>query len=385
MQDRLRGPRRWQTSNGRRIIRPQTPFEKFVDRVIAIATWPFRFTLDLIVHSFHHVATHWPRPRDLSSGSPGADVIALPSSSQLGDPESLPVISVVTPSYGYGHFIEWTIRSVLMQRYPKLELIVMDGGSRDATADVIQKYRSQLKYAESKKDKGQADAVVRGFKHSTGEIIAYLNSEEMMEPGALEFVARYFQEHPEVDMVYSHRIIVDDDNKVTGHWILPEHSDWYMQRWDYIPQETCFWRRSIYEKVGGIDRTFRFALDFDLFVRFMRAGARIRRVDRFLGAFRVHDVSKTSSQLQEGMVHPEVDRVWKKYNVRLARWQEIPAVGIREWIDVKSRQFAVSGKTLPGALRGVGYDFNRAWNGLLEDRALPEEVSKRATVSATGA
>src|SRR5262249_22750677 len=160
-----------------------------------------------------------------------------------------------TPSYGYGHFIEWTIRSVLMQDYPKLELIVMDGGSPDNTPEIIRKYRPWLTYAESKKDKGQADAVVRGFRHSTGEIMAYLNSDDMLAPGALEFVAEFFRDHPDVDMVYSHRVIVDDDNVVTGHWVLPDHSDWYMQRWDYIPQETCFWRRSIYEKVGGIDRT----------------------------------------------------------------------------------------------------------------------------------
>jgi glycosyltransferase involved in cell wall biosynthesis len=364
--------RRWREERARRRgqpIRPLTPIERFVDRVLTVVRWPFRFTFDLVLHLFHHIATHWPRPNDLSGCGPAAEGTAPAlASSTLGDPASLPTISVVTPSYGYGHFIEWTIRSVLMQRYPKLELIVMDGGSRDSTVEVIQKYRSELKHAESKKDRGQADAVVRGFKHSTGEIMAYLNSDDMLAPGALEFVAQYFQDHPEVDMVYSHRVIVDDDNKVTGHWILPEHSDWYMQRWDYIPQETCFWRRSIYEKVGGIDRTFKFALDFDLFVRFMRAGARIQRVDRFLGAFRVHNVSKTSSELQEGTVHPEVARVWRKYKVRLARWQEIPAVGIREWIDVKSRQFAVSGKTLPGALAGVGYDFDQAWGGLLNDR-----------------
>ncbi len=374
--------RRWRKHRsrwrGEDYIRPRTGFEKFVDRVISLIRWPFKFTLDLIVHSFHYVATHWPRPQDLSPGPPSADAAAPPPASPLsGD---LPTISVVTPSYGYGHFIEWTIRSVLMQNYPKLELIVMDGGSRDATVDVIRKYRSELKHAESKKDKGQADAVVRGFRHSTGEIMAYLNSDDMLAPGALEFVAQYFRDHPEVDMVYSHRVIVDGDNKVTGHWILPEHSDWYMQRWDYIPQETCFWRRSIYEKVGGIDRTYKFALDFDLFVRFMRAGARIQRVDRFLGAFRVHGVSKTSSELHEGTVHPEVARVWKKYKVRLARWQEMPAVGIREWIDVKSRQFAVSGKRLPGALPGIGYDFDLAWGGLLNDRA---EDNHRATASAS--
>jgi glycosyltransferase involved in cell wall biosynthesis len=373
--------RRWLDG---RPLRPQTPFEKFVDRVLRLITWTWRFPLDLIVRAFHHVACHWPRPRDLSSGVPAAGVTAPPPPTLDRDPSKLPVISVVTPSFGYGHFIEWTIRSVLLQGYPKLELIVMDGGSRDGTVDLVRKYRPYLKYAESKKDKGQADAVVRGFKHSTGEIMAYLNSDDMLAPGALHFVAQYFQDHPEVDMLYSHRVIVNDDNKVTGHWILPEHSDWYMQRWDYIPQETCFWRRSIYEKVGGIDRNFRFALDFDLFLRFMRAGACIRRVERFLGAFRVHDVSKTS-QLQEGIVHPEVAKIWKKYKVRLSRWQEMPAVGIREWIDVKSRQFAVSGKALPGALPGIGYDFDRAWGGLLNDGSMPDEMNQSASVSTTGA
>ena len=382
----LQGQRRWRTRRDKivhvpvRPVRPPTKFEKFVDRVLELFGMACRLPGDLIVHAFHYTACHWPRPRDLSVGAPAADAAAPAAPPALSsDPATLPTISIVTPSFGYGHFIEWTIRSVLMQGYPKLELIVMDGGSRDATTDVIRKYRAHLKYAESKKDKGQADAVVRGFKHSTGEIMAYLNSDDMLAPGALEFVAQYFQDHPEVDMVYSHRVIVDDDNKVTGHWILPQHSDWYMQRWDYIPQETCFWRRSIYEKVGGIDRTYRFALDFDLFVRYMRAGACIRRVDRFLGAFRVHEVSKTSSELHVGTVHPEVARVWRTYKVRLARWQEMPAVGIREWIDVKSRQFAVSGKSLPGALPGVGYDFDRVWSGLLNNNATPDEVLSPCT------
>jgi glycosyltransferase involved in cell wall biosynthesis len=299
----------------------------------------------------------------------------------LEDDPGLPTISIVTPSYNYGHFIEWTLRSILLQGYPKLEVIVMDGGSPDGTPDVLEKYRPWLKHAESKKDKGQADAVVRGFDHATGDILAYLNSDDMLAPGTLAFVAQFFKDHPEVDMVYGHRVIVNDANVVTGHWVLPRHSDWYMQRWDYIPQETCFWRRRIYEKVGGIDPTYRFALDFDLFVRFMRAGAIIHRADRFLGAFRVHEVSKTSSQLTNGHVHPEVDRVWTKYKVRLSRWQEMPAVGIREYIDIQSRRFAASGKVLPGALSGIGYDYDRAWGGLLNSPDMPpmKNNSKRTT------
>jgi glycosyltransferase involved in cell wall biosynthesis len=337
----------------------------------------FKLPVDIVVHAFHFVACHWPRPRDLSASTPSASLTIPPP--EPSNREDLPSISIVTPSYGYGHFIEWTIRSVLMQGYPNLELIVMDGGSPDATPEIIQKYRPHLKYAESKKDKGQADAVVRGFRHATGEIMGYLNSDDMLAPGALDFVGQFFLDHPDVDMVYSHRVIVDDNNIVTGHWIVPEHSDWYMQRWDYIPQETCFWRRSLYEKVGGIDPKYKFALDFDLFVRFMRAGAKIVRVDRFLGAFRVHEVSKTSSELEEGKVHPEVARVWRKYKVELAHWQQMPAIGIREWIDVKSRKFAVSGKSLPGALPGIGYNFDQAWGGVLNDGTMPPEPAPLAS------
>ncbi len=372
LRHRLAGPRGWKTAGRGGPPPPRTAFEKLLYFLAKVIYMSWKLPLDLVVHAFNFTACHWPRPRDLSRAIP-AEGLVVKTPAASGDPEGLPTISVVTPSYGYGHFIEWTIRSVLMQNYPKLELIVMDGGSPDNTGEIIRKYRPWLAYAESKKDKGQADAVVRGFRHSTGEIMAYLNSDDMLAPGALQFVAEYFRDHPDVDMVYSHRVIVDDNNVVTGHWVLPEHSDWYMQRWDYIPQETCFWRRSIYEKVGGIDRTYRFALDFDLFVKFMRAGAKIVRADRFLGAFRVHEVSKTSSQMEEGKVHPEVQRVWTRYKVQLAHWQQMPAIGSREWIDVKSRKFAVSGRALPGALPGVGYDFYRAWGVVLRGGGMPEE------------
>ncbi len=357
-------------------IRPEdlvapTRIERMMDWVADRFETSLRLPGDLILHGFHYTMTHWPRPKESSRHVPAPHVAASPPAA-VADSADLPVISIVTPSYNYGHFIEWTLRSVLMQGYPKLELIVMDGGSPDNTAEVMDKYRPWLKHAESEKDKGQADAVVRGFHHATGEIMAYLNSDDMLAPGALEFVAKFFREHPEVDMVYSHRVIVNDANHVTGHWVLPPHNNWFMERWDYIPQETCFWRRSLYEKVGGIDPTYRFALDYDLFVRFMRAGAKIHRSNRFLGAFRVHEVSKTSSQLEEGKVHPEVQRVWTKYGVKLTHWQEMPAVGIREYIDIKSRKFAASGRQLPGALPGVGYDYDRAWGGLLNSPRMPE-------------
>ncbi len=279
---------------------------------------------------------------------------------------SLPVISIVTPSYQYGRFIEWTIRSVLLQRYPNLEYVVMDGGSTDQTQAILERYKPFLTHAESAPDGGQADAIVRGFAHTNGQIMAYLNSDDLLAPGALEFVAAYFAANPDVDVVYSHRVFVDDSNTVQSYWILPEHRDWLMSRWDYIPQETCFWRRRIYDQVGGINPMFQFALDYDLFVRFMQRG-RMRRVDRFLGAFRQHPSSKTSG-LMDGFVHPEVKRVWSDYKLSFPPGSGLVARWLTDRIKSSSGQFAASGRVLPGALGGTGYDYDQVWGGLLHHR-----------------
>ncbi len=302
-----------------------------------------------------------PRPR-LPKPGKFANV-AVPE--ELPPPlENAPKISIVTPSYQQGQFLEWTIRSVIEQGYPNLEYVVMDGGSKDGTAEILERYNDRLTYWESARDEGQADAVVRGFEHTTGEIMAYLNSDDMLAPGALDFAARYLREHPEVDAIYSHRVFIDEGNIVTRYWILPPHHTWMMERWDYIPQETCFWRRGIYEKVGGIDKSFHFALDYDLFVRFMKQG-RMERVDRFLGAFREHASSKTT--MQEG-AHPEVQRVYEKHGIHVADWHRLPQLAQYELLDIRSRRFAAGGKILPGALAGIGYDYDRVWRGRINGR-----------------
>src|SRR5580704_2487671 len=299
-----------------------------------------------------------PRPK---LPDPGTFAPLIASGEGFAPLENPPKISIVTPSYHQGHFLEWTMRSVLEQGYPNLEYVVMDGGSKDQTPEILARDKDLLTHCESAPDKGQADAVVRGFEHTTGEIMAYLNSDDVLAPGALHFAARFLTEHPEVDAIYSHRVFIDERNRVTRYWILPPHHTWMMQRWDYIPQETCFWRRSIYEKVGGIDRNFQFALDYDLFVRFMKHG-RMERVNRFLGAFREHPSSKTT--LQEGP-HPEVERVYQAHGIRIADWHRLPQLAQYELLDVRSRKFAARGKILPGALAGIGYDYNLVWGGRL--------------------
>lgn len=225
---------------------------------------------------------------------------------RLDDP---PVISVVTPSFNQGRFLEQTIKSVLDQDYPRLEYAVQDGGSKDESVAVMEKYRHRLVHAESRKDNGQAHAVNLGFARAArGEIMAYLNSDDLLLPGSLNYVAAYFARNPDVDVVYGHRIIIDPDGREVGRWVLPGHSDRMLVWADYVPQETMFWRRRIWDKVGGIDESFRFALDWDLLLRFREAGAKFVRLPRFLGAFRVHATQKTSADLAD-VGAPEMARL----------------------------------------------------------------------------
>jgi glycosyltransferase involved in cell wall biosynthesis/SAM-dependent methyltransferase len=280
-----------------------------------------------------------------------------------------PKISIVTPSYNQGEFIERTVRSVLLQRYPDLEYILMDGGSTDDTIERLQPYKDKFAYFVSERDEGQADAIAKGFARSSGEIMAYLNSDDLLAPDALHFVARFFQENPSIDWIYSHRCTIDDRDRVIWYWILPPHQSFLMRRWDYIPQETCFWRRSLFEKTGNIDRSYKFAMDYDLFVRFMNNGHG-RRLNRFLGAFRDHNTSKTK-QLLATTGAREMLRVRLKFRIRAAITDGLFGLLIGNWVQYAGRYFAAAAHSLPGGFGGLGYDYNDVWGGLLR----PSDVS----------
>jgi glycosyltransferase involved in cell wall biosynthesis len=211
-------------------------------------------------------------------------------------PSDPPLISIVTPSFNQGHVLEATLQSVLGQGYHALEYVVQDGGSTDASVAILERYSRQLLAWESGPDGGQAPAINRGFRHTSGEIMAYLNSDDILLPGALASVARYFRRHPEVDVVYGHRVLIDDVGAEIGRWVLPPHDDQAITFADFIPQETMFWRRRAWDAVGGgIDESFRFAMDWDLILRFRAAGMTFRRLPRFLGAFRVWQDQKSVS------------------------------------------------------------------------------------------
>jgi glycosyltransferase involved in cell wall biosynthesis len=225
--------------------------------------------------------------------------------------------SIVTPSRNQGAFLERTVHSVLGQGYPHLEYIVQDGGSTDGSKEILQRHGDRFKNWASEPDGGQTQAINRGFRHATGEVLAYLNSDDLLLPGTLHYVADFLDRHPEVDVVYGHRVVIDEDDNEIGRWVLPRHDAEVLAWSDFVPQETLFWRRGIWERVGAaLDESFQFAMDWDLLLRFRAAGATFARLPRFLGAFRVHPAQKTTAQLDEVGV-PEMDRLIRRCHGRL--------------------------------------------------------------------
>lgn len=210
-----------------------------------------------------------------------------------------PRFSIVTPSYNQAVFIEQAIQSVLEQDCP-VDYVIRDGGSIDGTAEILRRLDGKLRNWKSEKDPGQAHAIQDGFLATSGgpdDIMAWLNSDDIYVSGALPFVRDYFSSNPDVDVVYGHRILIDERGREIGRWFLPRHDPAVLRLNDFIPQETMFWRRRIWDKVGGIDTSLRFAMDWDLLLRFQRAGAVIVRLPYFLACFRIHSLQKTSSAI----------------------------------------------------------------------------------------
>jgi glycosyltransferase involved in cell wall biosynthesis len=288
-----------------------------------------------------------------------------------------PSISIVTPSFNQGHFLETTIRSVLLQRYPALEYLVLDGGSTDGSREIIERYSDRLAFWRAERDGGHAAAVAEGFERATGDVLGFLNSDDVLLPGALDAVAEFFARNPAVSAVYGHRLLIDSGGFVHGVWLLPPHSDYLMLRWDLIPQETCFWRRSLFEAAGNVDPRRKFALDYDLFARYMRAG-RFARMDRFLGAFRVHPASKTTMD-HATIGRAEIAAIRAAQGLRVSAAEETVGSVFSAYVQWRSRRYVAGrARARPGAPAHAGYHVDALWGGLLAETAGPASPRAQA-------
>jgi GT2 family glycosyltransferase len=240
-------------------------------------------------------------------------------------PRDPPRISIVTPSFQQSAFLPRAIESVLSQEYPNLEYVVEDGGSTDGSVEMLERYDQLLTRWGSQPDDGQASALNHGFDGTSGEIMGWLNSDDLLLPGSLAGVARYFARHPKVDAVYGNRVLVDESDAHVGSWILPRHDDRMLTLLDCVPQETLFWRRRLWERVGGhVDERFRFALDWELLLRFRAAGATMVRIPSFLGAFRVHGDQK--NETLSSVATEETDRLREQLHGRALDRSEVYAL-----------------------------------------------------------
>jgi glycosyltransferase involved in cell wall biosynthesis len=221
-------------------------------------------------------------------------------------------IAMVTPSYNQRKYLEATVASVLGQNYPALFYHVQDGASKDGTVDLLNAYGEQVSW-RSEADSGQANAINIGFKIAAVDcdIMAYLNSDDTLLPGTLSYIANVFQTRPDIDIVYGHRIFIDADGSEIGRAVFPPHDDNALLYVGYVPQETMFWRRSVWDRIGPIDENFRFALDWDFMLRAQQAGYKMVRLPRFLGCFRIHAEQKTSAMM--GIGQQEMQLLRQRY------------------------------------------------------------------------
>jgi glycosyltransferase involved in cell wall biosynthesis len=221
-----------------------------------------------------------------------------------------PRISVVTPSYNRIRFLRTAMDSVLDQAYPDLEYVLVDGGSKDGSAALIAGYGDRLRWWASEPDAGQYDAINKGFAHTSGEVMAWLNSDDRYLPGALAVVGEIFAAHPHVEwLTTAFPLIWDAEDRIVSCGYRAGYSRKAFQRGEYIPngtsyfsgyiqQESTFWRRSLWERCGGsLDTTYRAAADFDLWMRFSQH-AELFAVEAPLGGFRAHGDQRTVTEAE---------------------------------------------------------------------------------------
>lgn len=211
-----------------------------------------------------------------------------------------PLVSIVTPSYNQGKFLEECILSVLNQDYPRLEYLIIDGASGDESQEVLKRYEDQLAYVESYPDRGQAHAINKGLIRSKGEILGWLNADDILLPGTVSRVVSEFQQRSPLDVVYGRLERIDETGQVVPTPLLPKD----MLTFDrslvigecIVNQPGSFWRRRVMDAVGLLDESLVYSMDYEYWIRLALVGAKFQRLPDVLARFRLSKASKTVTQ-----------------------------------------------------------------------------------------
>jgi glycosyltransferase involved in cell wall biosynthesis len=285
-----------------------------------------------------------PRPPNGKAGWPWTEE-SRQLSPTMREGRALPKISIVTPSYNQGQFLEETIRSVLLQNYPNLEYIIMDAGSTDNSVEIIKKYEPWLTYWVSEKDNGQSHAINKGFRISTGKILTWLNSDDLLLAGALGTAVRHFETPDSYDLIIGERLTLDaescpidrgtlTDFPVTRFQVL------YMGRWPFY-QESMFFTRRIWQRAGPLSEEYNLLFDFEFFLKCLNYGKAKPLTGTILGAWRRHGAQKICEERQE-----EIESELKKV-FHLNRSRFVPPLLLRILSGIGRRTVWRNDLTLP--------------------------------------
>lgn len=267
---------------------------------------------------------------------------ALPSAEKIVDGMSWPKISVVTPSYNQGQFIEQTVRSVLLQRYPNLEFIIIDGGSTDQTIEIIRKYEPWLAYWVSEPDQGQSHAINKGIQKASGDILLWLNSDDICLPGSFHLVAQIFRKDSNLRLISGQAHMIDPQGRMIGE-LRSQFTSWdelATNPRNSVRQISTFFSRSLFDELGFIDENLHIAMDTDLLVRFTQFHTPFI-LNTYLTAYRLHADAKTSTQLIKG--YEESDRTRIKYLTNKELAASYHKRSARNWLSLsESDQLSLS-------------------------------------------
>lgn len=212
---------------------------------------------------------------------------------------NLPKITIVTPSYNQGEFIRETIESILNQNYPNLEYFIFDGGSSDESVDIIREYEDRITFWVSEPDKGQTDAINKGFRLATGDLCAWVNSDDILLPNCLSEIAKCYTQEAEPEIIHANCVYIDNLSNIAKAVRVPKQTLFFANRgvWS-IPQPAAFYKTEAIKQVNYLNPEYHLSMDLDLWMKLVARKIKISHIPKYLGGFRWHESSKSTKSIE---------------------------------------------------------------------------------------